>query len=216
MSDPTKLNIGDVVVGTSDPSKSVYNSNGTKIRDGVSFVGDERAIEELRQSTLRSALNAGGKLDSPKAASKGRGKGNRKGRAVTKKGTQHYPTEATDARTNFVNTQPSYIPMAGGAGDSIMSAYNTPEPRELETVSFENQFGRIRAKVEHVIDHELAFMLIFSHEDEISFEPKVGETLQFSRRSGTSYEVYYPGVIFNWTDGVKKAMILFKTNISDE
>jgi hypothetical protein len=82
-------------------------------------------------------------------------------------------------------------------------------------VYFENAFGKIRSAVEKVIEHDLAFMLLFSSEDEIVFEPKVSETLDFTYNK-VSYSVYYPGVIFDWTDGVKKAMILFKVPKKDE
>ncbi len=203
MSDPTKLNIGDVVVGTSDPSKSVYDSNGRKIREGVAFVGSEKDVEELRESIIRSAAAAGGKISPLKKTGK---KAKKPVKNKTLSG-RAYPTEPTYVPLN--EPEPIQPPSMweGSQEENI--------PVELETVSFENDFGKIRAKVETVIEHEMAFLLLFSNEDDITFEPKVGETLQFIRRSGYRFEVYYPGVIFSWTDGVKKAMILFKTDNSN-
>jgi hypothetical protein len=202
MSDPTKLNVGDLVVGTSDPSKSVYDPNGRKIRDGVAFVGSQKDVEELRESMLRSATAAGGKVAAEPKKTQKRGRKAVKNKTITQ---APYPTE------------PSYRPIEETSSGSTWEDLEAVKAPELETVSFENDFGKIRAKVENIIDHELALMLVFSSEDDITFEPKVGETLQFVRnRHGDRYTVYYPGVIFNWTDAVKKAMILFKAESQNE
>ena len=82
-------------------------------------------------------------------------------------------------------------------------------PVKLETVIFENEFGKMRAKVENILDHPQAMLLIFSSDDDVVFEPKIGETLTIYRNK-TPQTVYYPGVIFDWTDNIKRAMILFK------
>jgi hypothetical protein len=194
MKDITNIKTGDLVVGTSDPSKSVYSPTGSKIRDGIAIAGKPEDIASLQDSIMKSAVNMGGKkvaVEPKKAAKKKKGTINKEAYPIT-------PVYRVDEE-EYVNT-PEISP--------------SPEIK-LETVIFENDFGKMRAKVENVLEHEQAFLLIFSNEDEVVFEPKIGETLSFYRNR-VSYQVYYPGVIFDWTDGVKKAMILFKADTKNE
>lgn len=196
MKDTTNIKTGDLVVGTSDPSKSVYSPTGSKIRDGIAIAGNPEDIASLQNSIMKSAASMGGKKVIP-PTKKVSGK---KKKADTQKG---YPTVST------YKVEDEYIP-------PVSTYVAPPEPEiVLETVIFENGFGKMRAKVESVLEHPRAFLLVFSNDDEVVFEPKVGETLTIYRY-GTSYQVYYPGVIFDWTDGIKKAMILFKSNIENE
>ena len=197
MNDNTNLKVGDLVVGNSDPSKSVYTSTGAKITDGVHLAGDHEAVVAMRNRIIKEAQAMGGEI----VSSTGEAKGKIKKQKVKKK-------EYTDT---------SDIPLWPIAEDVISQqpeVYSSPAA-VLETVIFENDFGKIRAKVETVIDHEQAMMLIFSSDDEVVFEPKVGETLKFYRNKIPQL-VYYPGVIFEWTDGIKRAMILFKKEEENE
>ena len=196
MKDITNIKTGDLVVGTSDPSKSVYSPTGSKIRDGIALAGSPEDIASLQDSIMKSAVSMGGKkviTDNKKSSGK-------KKKAI---GQKPYPT------VNSYKVEDEYIPP--------VATYVSPSEPEivLETVIFENGFGKMRAKVENVLEHPQAFLLVFSNDDEVVFEPKVGETLTFYRNR-ISFQVYYPGVIFDWTDGVKKAMILFKTDIENE
>jgi hypothetical protein len=83
-------------------------------------------------------------------------------------------------------------------------------PVKLRTIQFENAFGKMKAKVEYVVEHETAFMLVFSDADSMVFEPKTGESLAFYSIDNTRHDVYYPGVTFDSPDSGKKYMILFK------
>jgi hypothetical protein len=97
------------------------------------------------------------------------------------------------------------------------SAPYTPEPeRTYSVVQFENDFGKIKSKVENIIEHELAFMLVYSDEDAMVFEPKVGELLAIHTPDKQRIEVYYPGVTFDSPDSTKKFMILFKVPAEDQ
>jgi hypothetical protein len=53
-------------------------------------------------------------------------------------------------------------------------------------------------------------MLVFTDDDSMVFEPKIGETLVLHTPERYRASVYYPGVTFNSPDSDKKFMILFK------
>lgn len=192
------LRTGDLVIGTRDPSKSVYSAEGRKLVDGgVAIVGDEEDIQELQQQIKKAAKQSGQQIVEEK---KSRKKAIKKSNKVTK-----YIPVAEES--------PNYLPDMSET--VVENSYTVEEKIKPQQVYFENAFGKIRSAVERVIEHDLAFMLLFSSEDEIVFEPKVSETLDFTYNK-VSYAVYYPGVIFDWTDGVKKAMILFKVPKENE
>lgn len=184
--DIVNLQTGDLVVGTNDPSKSVYSAEGKKIReDGVALVGDQEDIARLQSKIQTAAARSGKQLAENK---KYRKKGTKGGKQIAR----YLPTSE-----EFLDTETFVAPTAS-------------KPTLPVFVYFENSFGKIRCALENVIEHEQAFMLVFANEEEIVFEPKVGETLEFMFNK-TKHTVYYPGVIFDWTDQVKKVMILFKT-----
>jgi hypothetical protein len=191
------LKTGDLVIGTRDPSKSVYSAEGRKLVDGgVAIVGDEADIEQLQEQIKKAAKQSGQQIGESGKLQKKKGR-------KTKKINSYIP----------VDVEPTYkISTTENIEFVEESVIEKVKPTQ---VYFENAFGKIRSAVEKVIEHDLAFMLLFSSEDEIVFEPKVSETLDFTYNK-VSYSVYYPGVIFDWTDGVKKAMILFKVPKEDE
>jgi hypothetical protein len=191
------LKTGDLVIGTRDPSKSVYSAEGRKLVDGgVAIVGDEADIEQLQEQIKKAAKQSGQQIGESGKLQKKKGR-------KTKKINSYIP----------VDVEPTYkISTTENIEFVEESVIEKVKPTQ---VYFENAFGKIRSAVEKVIEHDLAFMLLFSSEDEIVFEPKVSETLDFTYNT-VSYSVYYPGVIFDWTDGVKKAMILFKVPKKDE
>jgi hypothetical protein len=198
MSEPTNLKIGDLVVGTNDPSKSVYDSMGKRIRAGGGLAGSEEQIAEMQKDIMKSAMNMGGRVMKQAEVKPTKGKGRKKKAEEPQFTTPNYPVAQP--------IQPTFMP--------IEIEYE-PEQIKLETIIFENDFGKIRAKVENILEHEQALLLLFSSDDEVAFEPKVGETLKLYR-GRVGQDVYYPGVIFDWTDGVKRAMILFKANAQNE
>jgi hypothetical protein len=191
MTDDGIFKTGDLVVGSSDPSKSVYSPTGAKLNDnGVRLYGSSEDIEAQRREISRSATRFGGKTMTTSLSGKER-KGKRKKQNQLPTVTYEHALMAPEE--NF--------------------AYSNPEPvpeRSLQTVHFENDFGKIRAKVEDLVEHEQAFMLVFSDEDSLVFEPKVGEMLLLYTPAAEAYTVYYPGVTFNSPDSSKKLMILFK------
>jgi hypothetical protein len=198
MNDNTNLKVGDLVVGNSDPSKSVYTSTGAKITDGVRLAGDHEAVSAMRDRIIKEATAMGGQVTKPHQETGGRSK-----KQKVKKNEYSNATEIP------------LWPITEEVNAIFDEESTAIAPTALETVIFENDFGKIRTKVETILDHEQAMLLIFSSDDEVVFEPKVGETLKFYRNKIPQL-VYYPGVIFEWTDGVKRAMILFKKEEENE
>lgn len=185
-----KLQTGDVIVGINDPSKSVYSAHGKKIiAEGVSLVGSAEDITRLQSKIKHMAEQTGKQLDENKKLKK---RTTKNVKAESKYFQPHYEIETPETILPQIN-------------QILSSVY----------IYFENSFGRIRCSVENVTEHAQAFMLVFSNEDDIVFEPKTGETLEFTWNRD-KYTVYYPGVIFDWTDGVKKIMILFKAPQENE
>jgi hypothetical protein len=182
---------GDLVIGSSDPGKSVYSSSGSKLIDsGVTIYGSSDALQEQYKDIVRSATMSGGKkiaVSSPKGSSV-------KPKTKTKKSRS-----LSDISQPFDWTQVEATEPAPAADP----------PLKLKSVQFENDFGKIKAKVEHVVEHSQAYLLIFSDEDSVVFEPKVGELL-ILHTENLSETVYYPGVTFNSPENTKKFMILFK------
>ena len=200
--DNLNLRTGDLVIGTRDPSKSVYSAEGKKLVDGgIAIVGDAEEIAQLQNQIKKAAKQSGKQITEEKKAKKKTGR-------------------KSNNTTNYISLpkeSPNYSPDLSTYSQPIEKFYDEAEAEKpkLQQVYFENAFGKIRSSVESVIEHEAAFMLVFSNEEEIVFEPKVGETLVFTYNK-TVYSVYYPGVIFDWTDGIKKAMILFKASEENE
>jgi len=182
---------GDLVIGSGDPSKSVYSSTGVKLdQHGVSVYGNESDIKAQQKQVEDAALRGGGKLIKTTASVKTR---------VNKKKNSHRNSEVTSPASLLFSDFEEKI------------THESPIAAKLETIIFENSFGKIKSKVSHVVDHPQAVMLIFADEDAVVFEPKVGEMLTLYRDSSFHPEqVYYPGVTFNSPDCPRKFMILFK------
>jgi hypothetical protein len=180
---------GDLVVGSSDPSKSVYSATGAKnTQSGVSLYGNPEAIAEQGKAIVTSLIRNGGK----RLVTHGQPKTSKK------KGAKQKTSDS------FQYSFSEYIP------EETQTPQQEVEEIRLQTIQFENSFGKIKAKVEHVIEHSLAFLLIFSDEDSVVFEPKIGETLLLHTADRYTFSVYYPGVIFDSPSGHKRFMILFK------
>lgn len=184
---------GDIVIGSSDPGKSVYSASGTKLIDsGVTVFGSETDLQAQITEISRSAIRSGGipvPLN-PKAHTKQAKTGKKK---TTK--AKQWPAYAAEMYQYAEEKEAAPAPVAEVV---------------LKTVQFENSFGKIKAKVENLIEHDMAFLLVFKQEEDVVFEPKVGEQLSFYTPEKYRYDVYYPGVTFDWSGGTKKLMILFK------
>lgn len=185
---------GDLVIGSTDPGKSVYSATGSKlIADGVSIYGNESALKDQRKEFVTSVMRNGGMplLPSDKTSKK-------KFKSKKSKPLELPPQMSIEEYLHIDSSEETREPAVD------------EKPVQLQTVQFENSFGKMKAKVEHVVEHEQAFMLVFSDEDSVVFEPKIGETLILHTPGRYTANVYYPGVTFNSPDTSKKFMILFK------
>ena len=181
---------GDLVIGSSDPGKSVYSATGSKIiNNGVSIYGNTEELEAQGTELTNSALRSGGKLLRTT---------NQTDSKSSKKAAKKNKAKPVTMSMYLESTQPQQ--------------YKPPQEAETReySIQFENSFGKMKAKVEHLVQHDLAYLLIFKDEDSVVFEPKVGETLVLHTPERERVEVYYPGVTFDSPVNSKKFMILFK------
>mgnify|MGYP003335890544 CR=1 FL=1 len=182
--DSTMFKTGDIVVGSTDPGRSVYSATGARIvKDGVAIYGNSSDLDSLQNELLASIARNGGKKLGATMDNK-----------IKKKGLIKNNNKNTVMQTSY---------------DGLVEPFVEKEIKQF-TVQFENDFGKIKARVEQLIEHPQAYMLVFSNEDAVVFEPKVGETLVFHTINREQVSVYYPGVTFDSPDSSKKFMILFK------
>jgi hypothetical protein len=208
--DNSMYRVGDIVIGSSDPSKSVYSTSGTKINpDGVSLFGSDAELTARAKDLARSAIMAGG-IPVPITHGNSSSPQNKQAKKkVTKTSKQ-----ASFSMDNYMATVSHEL---GHRKAATLSDGHTTEPvRPQATVQFENDFGKIKSKVESIVEHDLAFMLVFTDEDTVVFEPKIGELLALHMPDKRRIEVYYPGVTFDSPGSSKKLMILFKVPAEDQ
>ena len=204
MANPTEnigQTAGDVVIGSSDPSKSIFTSMGKRLEPSlVRVIGTDEQINAQAQAMLRNAMSGGGRpMPAPVGGKK------RKGKAAEKQGLQYL---------QVVEPAPW---MAQAAGQALEAEYNVPvKPVQQLTVQFENNFGRMKAKIEEMLEHDMAFLLTFTNEDAMVFEPSTGDKLWFYTPDRDKHRVYYPGVTFDSLSSTKKYMILFKCTDEEE
>jgi len=202
--DNSMYRVGDIVIGSSDPSKSVYSITGTKINpEGVSLYGSDKDLTARAKDLARSAVMAGG---IPIPITQG-GASNSSSQKTKKKTTKTGKQEAFSRESYMANVSHEI----GNYTNQHNAAYVPQEPVRIQSiVQFENDFGKMKSKVESIVEHDLAFMLVYSDEDSVVFEPKLGELLAIHTPDKRRIEVYYPGVTFDSPDSSKKLMILFK------
>lgn len=198
MNDSGIFQPGDIVIGTPDPNKSVYSATGEKlIKDGVSIYGDSRTLETQSRELIQSVLRSGGKpLNASSAV---------QGKSTTRKMTKNKSNSFANGSSAGYPTYPM----------AVTEEVKAP-PVKLISVQFENDFGKMKAKVIDLIEHDLAFMLVFENEDSVVFEPKVGELLALHTADKRRHEVYYPGVTFDSSTNTNKFMILFKVPAEEQ
>jgi hypothetical protein len=200
--DDSIFRLGDIVIGSSDPGKSVYSATGNKINDeGVFVYGDASGLDERRKDLVTSAVRSGGKLL----------KTHNSERTTKKIKSKKKMTSDSAAQMNI----DEYVRYIQENESPASRQKEQPIEKESVLVQFENDFGKIKVKIEHLVDHPQAFMLVFKDEDSVLFEPKVGESLSLHTSLG-SFVVYYPGVTFDWPDSSKRIMILFKVFVVEE
>jgi hypothetical protein len=197
--DHTMYRVGDIVVGNPDPSKAVYSNTGTKLTNtGVAIFGSENELLSRGKELARTAIRSGGipvPIEQNKKTKTSKTAKKQKPSKQSSFSAEQY-LEAMRFEDMDADRPRSYLP--------------EPPSKNLTTVQFENDFGKIKAKIEDVAEHDQAFMLVFSDEDSVVFEPKVGELLALHLEGNRRVEVYYPGVTFDSPGSTKKLMILFK------
>jgi hypothetical protein len=182
---------GDLVVGSKDPAKSIYSPTGAKLTlDGVSIYGSPEEIKAQSEELIKSAVRAGATVVS--------------GNTLATKSRKASSRKSDYVKPNSIMASPLYDLQP------LQDNSSQVQEEKLETIQFENDFGKIKAKVLYVIEQELAFMLVFKDEDSLVFEPKIGEMLTLHIPQKKQYNVYYPGVTFDYPNDAKKFMILFK------
>jgi hypothetical protein len=178
------LKPGDVVVGS-------YSDNGARIRP-ASTPDTEEEVERRRIAFAQSAAISGGKIYNA-------------GQKVKKKKT------TTAKKRTVVQTDDDVAPLTPYETNKELETEKIENiAKSAKVVYLHNQMGRIKMKVEDVLDSEMAYCLVFSNEDAVIFTPNAGETLNFIDQYGNSHEVYYANTTFSWTDNTKQLMILFK------
>lgn len=186
---------GDVVVGE-------YTENGQMITPPSAT--DPAKQAKISEMYAMSAALGGGKLLPEKKARAKYGSSVKAGkRNVKARDTE--PEPLTPAITQAeVDNEPELIHTSG---------YLQVIPNSTKYfVYLHNKLGKIKLKVDAVLDSEMAYCLVFRSEDDVIFTPNAGETLQFTDIRGDTSSVYYADTLFNWIDGTKKLMILFKSN----
>jgi len=120
------------------------------------------------------------------------------------------------AKTNKKGKQVAKLPTKPKASNKTVPAELEEIEEVVEEVKpvyvwFKSQFGKTRVTVQSCINEELAMILVFASEDQLTFTPNIGESLTLVDEFKEDIPVFYTGVTFTWIDGVKRAMILFKS-----
>lgn len=177
------IQAGDYVIGS-------YTENGTKKKEGR-FEGNKEDVAALITKMEEHSKQKGSPLIVPGVKKK-------KVKAKAKR-----PVSDKEPETTSFFEEPEE--------EEIAAVVAEPEPAK-QFVTFSNAFGRIRVKVIDVLDSEdFGLAVIFANEEDLTFIPKQGETLEFIDFNDKSYNVYFPGLVFTWTDGLKKVMVLVKS-----
>jgi hypothetical protein len=82
-------------------------------------------------------------------------------------------------------------------------------------VVFITAFGRITLTTVAVLEEDNALCLIFKNDKELRFTPNTGSELDIIIGS-KEFRVFYPGVLFRWTDKIKRLMVLIKKEANEE
>jgi len=193
---------GDLVVGGKSPDEAVFSESGRKIADVTGAVaGTPQELASIQQRLTRISATAGGKALEITPQTK-----------VTRAKTQK--TVKRQAKAAIVSPFHEDIEAENEQIAKSSQQYRevAPQTPQKLTVQLENDFGKMKLRVVAVLEQELAFALVFENEEDMVFEPKVGEYLTFYDENRQKHTVYYPGVTFDWTNSQEKVMILFRVN----
>jgi hypothetical protein len=175
---------GDVVVGS-------YSADGVKLTESVVQFSPQELARRQNMYNTNAAMNPNASIiptaikETKKAGKKGKAK------------------KIEDTPIAFV--QPIIEPI-------VTSGYSQVVAPKKKFIYLHNKLGKIKMSVESVLSCEMAFALVFANEDDMIFVPNPAETLNFVDTNGDTHTVYFSDTIFDWIDGDKKVMILFKTN----
>lgn len=179
---PPFVQDGDYVVPES-------NILGKQTEEGM-VLGNEKKVNKMALSMARHAQNHGGtplpklKQQQPVVASKIKGK----------------PTNQQKKKKQIETYE-----------EPVMGKEESNE-QSTKTVTFQNKFGKIKLSCFDVLEEEQAICLVFASEDEVRFTPEQGEELDLITPGGSRTRVFFPGVIFTYSDQQKRLMILFRAN----
>jgi hypothetical protein len=208
--------IGDYTVGK-------YDENGKKLTPGK-FVGTRDQVEELRSKYESHAASKGEPLVVPDETKK---KSKKRKLKISTPTVNKYASEEPGYLTTDLEEESSVMEdMGKTAGkpnpDAVTRLIELLQKKEddfqeeekkpvtKKSVFFNHEFGANKLKVIDLISTAVGFMLIFENEDDISFYPKANGTYSFVNHEGEEFLVFYPGLLFDWTDNVKKVMILIR------
>lgn len=184
---------GDVIVGR-------YDEQGNLIKASVTVDDpDEIARKQEMYANVRGA-----ELLKPKKTKKGKPiKVAKRKRTVTDDDDIEPLTPAVTAR-ELEEEEPPHMPPKQLVKPTVLV--------KRKAVYLHNQMGKIKMHIESLLESAMAYCLVFADEDDVIFTPNAGETLNFTDPNGDTTSVYYADTLFDWTDGKKKLMILFKSN----
>lgn len=182
------LQTGDVVPGT-------YSEDGRRLTSGAT-PDDAATIQRKRDLMASSATRGGGSILEIKTKKRGKA-----------------PKPLKAAKRNVVARNGDAAPLSPTITQAEVDLEQTtisPITAGPTIVYLHNKLGKIKMKVEAVLENDMAYCLVFAHEDDVIITPNAGETLTFIDEHGDGHSVYYANTTFNWTDGCKQLMILFK------
>lgn len=178
---------GDVVVGS-------FNHSGKRLKKATLTGSREEIIEKQKQYIQHAARSSGATPLQEVIPVKGNKSKNKKNKKAQ---TNNILVDLSDNEPELIITENSSV---------------TKSSVRKKTVYLHNKLGKIKLFVEEVLNSEMAYCLVFASEDDIIFIPNPAETLNFTDEAGDTTSVYYADTLFSWTDGIKKLMILFKSN----
>lgn len=195
---PFPVTATDMIVGE-------YTQTGGEIT-GVTLPGDPVKIEKIQKIMKQSVLNNGGEIvEAPKKPTK---------QQKAKKTPKYKSSTYDEPRTNPVDLVKRRMEEDRAIEEAEERYARSKKPAQY--VKLHNDFGQIKFKVEDVISCDMAYALIFACEEDILFTPKPGQTIQIEIPGQEPEHVYYPSVLFDWTDGKKKVMILIKSPVTQQ
>lgn len=210
---PNFAQAGDVVVGSYSPHGSVTQ------KDTVVGIGSG-AAEQLQRSMLAHAVRSGADTKTLKESLDTKKKAPAKKKRTQKKSATPVVLDDLDELISIQNLIDDPLPEDINAEYLESIIHESPpaeiikpiHQQEIEKlrVRMLTEFGQIRMQVEGVLECPMAIGLIFSNDDDIVFIPTAGQTLRLLLPNDDTYQVYYPDVLFDWTDTGKKLMILIK------